>query len=153
MINQPPPSGAEPAVTLDNISGTDIPITFTQIKHLASLIEEHEQITFHLLEFVFVDPDEIERINAKYLDHHYVTDVITFVYDDEATEHIEATIYGCAQQIFHQASSYEISPLEEFYRIVIHGMLHLAGYDDVNEQSTLKMREREQFYLEEVLPG
>lgn len=152
MTNQVQPNGAEP-VTLDNISGTGIPIKLTQIKHVASLVEEHEQVAFNLLEFVFVDPGEIKRINATYLDHHYVTDVITFAYDDNAVEGVEATIYGCAQQIFHQASLYNTSKLEEFFRIVIHAMLHLAGYDDADEQSTKEMRQREQFYLEKVLPG
>ena len=140
-------SGTDTVITLDNISGVEIPLQHSDIETLVSLIEHHEQRSFSLLEFVFTDSTEIQRINKKFLQHNYVTDVITFPYHDEDTDGIEATVYGCAQQIIKQSDIYGTSQYDEFSRIVIHALLHLVGYDDTDEPSRNNMQEREQFYL------
>ena len=78
-----------------------------------------------------MDEQEITRINNTYLNHNYVTDIITFRLDDRIDNSaIEGTIYCCAQRISEQASEFNQTKKDEFLRVMIHGFIHLIGYSD-----------------------
>jgi rRNA maturation RNase YbeY len=80
----------------------------------------------------------MRSINKKYLGHDYVTDVLTFDLGVNAGE-----IIICPQAALSNAKRYQTSTENEIILYVIHGILHLAGYDDHRPKDTLKMRRME----------
>ena len=134
-----------------NNSGIPVPVNQQNAEQIAEAIETEESCSFKLIEIAFVDEDEIIEINREHLDHDYITDIITFRYDDEnSLQNVEGTLYCCAQRISEQAKSYNQPSKAEFNRIIIHGLLHLVGYDDKNDDDRKKMRQRESFYLAQL---
>lgn len=99
----------------------------------------------HPVSFIFVTDDELLEINIDALGHDYYTDVITFDYQDPEIEFNEVVI--SYDRIVENAASNSTSTLDEAYRICIHGMLHLAGYDDQNPTDKTKMTQLENHYL------
>ncbi len=129
-----------------NESGVSVPVDKAGLKTVIGHLEEGESCRFHLVEVVYVDNDEILRINNTYLGHDYVTDIITFPYE-ESNEQIEGTLFCCATQIRQQSIEYGVTYENETLRVLIHGLLHLVGYDDQNEADRTTMRNRENKYL------
>jgi len=81
-------------------------------------------------------------INKKYLGHDYVTDVLTFALDAHAAE-----IIICPQIAHVNARLYRSSTERELVLYVIHGILHLAGYDDHKPLDIIQMRHMEKELL------
>lgn len=105
-----------------------------------------ESISNAVINVIYVDNDEILRLNQSYLSHDYFTDVITFsLLEDE--EGIDGEVYICVDVAEEQAKTYNVSLSNELFRLAIHGTLHLCGYDDDNEENKSKMRELENLYL------
>ena len=134
---------------LFNETEESIPFDKPTLQHLAKLVEEGENCKFTLLETVVVDEDHIVRVNQQYLDRDYVTDIISFRYDEEQenNQNIEGTLYCCWPRIREQAQEFGETPDREFRRIVIHGMLHLSGYEDQSSGQKTNMTEKENLYL------
>ena len=131
-----------------NESGYSVPCNESDFIHLIEKISKKENVSFTLLEVAYVHEQEIVRINKEFLDRDYVTDIISFRYDeDESNTTIEGTLYCCAQRIAEQAKEFNQSEESEFKRIFIHGALHLIGYDDQTPQEKERMTELENYYL------
>jgi rRNA maturation RNase YbeY len=140
---------SEPTLQIYNESLVNIPLDQTTAKKILSLIEYHEKVTYSFVELVYVDETEIIRINTEHLDRDYVTDIISFRYDEgsDSNNEIEGTLYCCAPRIEEQAGDFEETPEREFMRILIHGLLHLIGYDDQTEEDKSSMTKLENKYL------
>jgi probable rRNA maturation factor len=135
-------------IQIFNPSGEKLPVSPNNLNLLLSKVEAGERVSFGMLELVYVDEDEIIRINKEHLKKDYITDIITFRYDEDAQDkHIEGTLYCCATRIMEQAIEFGASPEHEFYRVFIHGLLHLAGYDDASKSEKNQMTDRENHYL------
>ncbi len=102
---------------------------------------------------VYVDEEEINRLNKEHLDRDYVTDIITFRYDDSDNSAIEGTMFCCAPRIMEQADELGEPVEREFRRIYIHGLLHLAGYDDESNDQKKLMTAKENAYLKLTSPS
>ena len=86
----------------------------------------------------------MRAINKKYLNHDYVTDVLTFDFGDTCGEIIICPRIACANAKAHQTSTES-----EIILYVIHGILHLAGFDDHSSRDILQMRRMEKELLRE----
>ncbi|MFH5833099.1 rRNA maturation RNase YbeY [Halalkalibaculum sp. DA3122] len=141
----------ETDVDLFNESGRPVPVNERIARKCISEVARQEACSFSMLELVYVDEETIKEVNIKHLDHDYVTDIITFRYDEDPSSiDIEGTLFCCAQRIAEQAEELGQDEVTEFKRVLIHGLLHLAGYDDRTEEDRLEMRQREDFYLDFV---
>lgn len=142
----------EPTLQIFNESSVNIPLDQTTAQMILSLIEEQEQVTFEFIEVVYVEVDEIVRINKDHLDRDYVTDIISFRYDENPNgkEGIEGTLFCCAPRITEQADEFGETTNKEFSRILIHGLLHLIGYEDQTKEDKDKMTELEDKYLGQI---
>ncbi|MGH2567043.1 MAG: rRNA maturation RNase YbeY [Bacteroidota bacterium] len=98
---------------------------------------------------VFVDSRHIRRINRTFLGHDYVTDVISFPLAGGPGH--DAELYVNLDRARSQAKEYGVSFTEEVQRLLIHGALHLAGYDDRKKKNKESMRRREDFYLARLM--
>jgi len=97
-----------------------------------------------------VDEHAISELNKNHLQKTYITDIITFHYNEEK-EPVEATLFCCAQRIKEQAKEFDCDIKSEFCRVLIHGILHLCGYEDTTDKQKLQMRNKENHYLKQLL--
>jgi len=91
-----------------------------------------------VLSIVFVGAKRMRAVNLKYLKHDHATDVLTFDLDENLSE-----IIICPQIAHINAKEHRNSTQKEIILYVIHGILHLAGYDDHSPQDILQMRKME----------
>ena len=106
----------------------------------------NEGYTVGEISFVFMNDTDLLDYNRKFLDHDYFTDVITFDYVDFNL--INGDILISVDRIIDNAKLLKINYLDEFCRVVIHGVLHLCGFKDKTDKEISLMRNREEFYLE-----
>ncbi len=83
---------------------------------------------------ILVDLDEIHKINKEYRHKDYPTDVISFESDDEEDENYRGEIFLCVDKAYEQAKAYGHSVEREFAFLLIHGVLHLHGYDHLTPE-------------------
>lgn len=118
----------------------------TQLKKWISNTITEEKFKTGEISYIFTSPEEILRINKEYLKHNYFTDIITFNYCEN--DMINGDIYICVDTVKNNSTRFNVTFIEELHRVMIHGILHLIGYNDkINEEKVL-MREKENFYLE-----
>lgn len=96
-----------------------------------------------------VDDPTIHQLNRRYLEHDYPTDVLSFVLGND-DGHLEGEIVVSADTAAANAADYHSTAEAELLLYVIHGTLHLTGYDDHAPADRQKMRNREQHYLEKL---
>ncbi len=94
------------------------------------------------LSIAFVGTRRMRAVNKKYLGHDYVTDVLTFDLGEDAGE-----IIICPQVASANARAHQTSTENEIILYVVHGILHLAGYDDHKPHDILQMRRMEKELL------
>jgi len=97
------------------------------------------------LAFIFTNDENIIKINQKYLQHDYYTDVITFDYSTDKC--IGGDIFISIDTVSYNAKKYNFTFEEELHRVMIHGVLHLLGFQDKDEPSQKNMRNLEDKYL------
>jgi rRNA maturation RNase YbeY len=99
------------------------------------------------LNYIFCADEEILEINRKFLQHDYYTDIITFPYQHDKNQ-LFADIYISLDTVKSNALEY-LSPFEEeLKRVIVHGLLHLAGYQDKNAKDSAIMRKKENEYID-----
>ncbi len=103
--------------------------------------EKVEEATVNI---IVMDNEGIQKINNKYLEHDYPTDVISFKMEEDV---FEAEVYISIEMAMSNAAEYKSSWREELVRYAIHGILHLLGYDDSTDESVAIMRKKEKKYL------
>ncbi len=101
------------------------------------------------VKIVFIDDPTIHSLNKKFLMHDTVTDVLSFQLEEEGGV-IEGEVYVCIDQAVRQAREYGVTVRNEIARLVIHGMLHLIGYDDTTQEEKSAMKKKEDTYLRQL---
>ncbi|MBS7333490.1 MAG: rRNA maturation RNase YbeY [Weeksellaceae bacterium] len=97
------------------------------------------------LNYIFCDDEYLLEINRQYLDHDYYTDVIGF--DNSEDDVLTGDIFISVERIADNAIQNNVSFDNELARVMIHGILHFAGYPDKEEEQKRIMTEKEDFYL------
>jgi len=133
---------------------TDEKIDTSEIKEVIIFACRHLKIENPLLNIVIVDNKEIQRINKEYRNKDAVTDVISFAFeevDDVKYDDIRflGDIYISYERCKEQAQEYGHSVRREFSYLAVHGLLHLLGYDHMNEEDKKVMRALEEEILNE----
>jgi probable rRNA maturation factor len=98
------------------------------------------------ISLAIVDDTTIHTLNRQFLNHDWPTDVLSFVLDASGS-HLKGEVVLSADTAAAAASEVGWSPAEEQLLYVIHGVLHLIGFDDQTEADVRQMRASEQFYL------
>ena len=107
---------------------------------------EYHHITFEYIDINFLNNDEMLIINQQYLNHNFDTDIITF---DLSTyqNHIIADIYINLDMMDLNAQKFKQPIDNECVRLIIHGLLHLIGYNDKTPEHKKKMRQLENQFI------
>jgi len=97
------------------------------------------------LNFIITSDNELRKINIEFLKHNYFTDVIAF--DNRRDNIISGEIYISIDTVTKSSHNYNVSLKEEVLRVMIHGLLHICGYDDDTEKKRNVMRKMEDSWL------
>lgn len=99
------------------------------------------------LYYIFCDDETLLRINQERLGHDFYTDIVTFPLTS-CDEMISSEFYISLDRVAENALVLGRDFNQEFYRVIIHGVLHLIGFDDLDEESRTLMRSMEDRCLE-----
>ena len=91
--------------------------------------------------FVFCSDAEILRINNQFLKHDYYTDILSFDYSENDT--LSGDLFISLETVKSNAAQYETNYAEELLRVMIHGILHLCGFNDKTPEDEKCMRQKE----------
>jgi probable rRNA maturation factor len=105
------------------------------------------------ISFVLVDDRKMSALHRQYLNIGGTTDVITFDLSESPRGSLEGEIYICINQARRQAEEYRVPLYLEVARLAIHGVLHLAGYDDNTPAHRERMHLLENRTLQQMRPG
>lgn len=109
------------------------------------VIKQHEQAPGDI-NYIFADDEYLLKINQQYLKHDYYTDIITFD-QSEREGVISGDIYLSVERIKDNAFQQQHDFTSELKRVMVHGILHLIGYDDHTEEEKAEMRKKEEACL------
>ncbi len=115
---------------------------------LTTVVEAEDKV-LRSIRFIFCQDAYLHQINLDYLDHDTLTDVITFPYAAEE-EIVDGEIFISIDRIADNAKTFKITFEQELNRVMVHGVLHLCGYDDKGKEAKEKMTEKENYYLERL---
>lgn len=99
------------------------------------------------ISLAFVDDATIHRLNKRYLDHDEPTDVLSFPLSEANAKKLSGELVIGAEVALAQAAQRGHDVKAELTLYVVHGLLHLCGYDDRDDAQAARMRERERHYL------
>lgn len=117
------------------------------IEWLKKIINDHRKETGNI-NIILTNEKKITELNNTYLNHNYPTDVITFNFNEKNI--ISGDIYIGIDCVIRNARTNKVLKDNEFSRVVVHGILHLLGYDDKNKKQRENMRRMENKYLEKL---
>ncbi len=98
------------------------------------------------INIIFCSDNYILDVNMKYLQHDYFTDIITFDYCEKDV--LSGDLFISIDSVRENAQFYGTEFADELNRVMVHGLLHLIGYDDHSEADIAEMRQKENYYLE-----
>ena len=109
---------------------------------------EEEGYEMTRIDYIFCSDEFLLEVNRTHLDHDFYTDIITFPLN---TNPIMAEIYISVERVKENATSYSVAFQDELMRVIIHGILHLCGYDDHEETDIAFIRKKEAYYLKKLV--
>lgn len=103
------------------------------------------------IDFILSTDEYLLELNQAYLQHDYYTDVITFDYSDQEVpvenRPLTGEVYISIDRIKENAAEFGVSVAHELLRVMIHGSLHLCGYNDSTKAERAEMTAKEDYYL------
>jgi rRNA maturation RNase YbeY len=100
------------------------------------------------LNFIITTDKSVNKINREFLNHDYFTDVISFNYESGTI--LNGEIYISLETVRKNAYNYKVSLRNELIRVIIHGTLHICGYEDKTKREKLRMKKREEFWMNKL---
>lgn len=97
------------------------------------------------INIIFCSDNYILDINIKYLQHDYFTDIITFDYCEG--KKLSGDLFISIDSVRENSEHYGTEFADELNRVMVHGVLHLIGYDDHTDEDIKVMRSKEDYYL------
>jgi rRNA maturation RNase YbeY len=143
-----------PAIPLDDLPDEPVTYHFEDVsfdlpdsQHLTQwllAVGREERKPFLEVNYIFCSDEYLREINVSYLEHDYYTDIITFPYSP--TE-IHGDVFISYDRVADNATTQQVSFEDELCRVMVHGVLHLAGYPDKSPEEAAVMRSKEDYYL------
>lgn len=109
------------------------------------LVAESEIRRIGNISIIFCSDNYILDVNQKYLQHDYFTDIITFDYCE--SDKLSGDLFISVDSVRENSVEYGTEFEDELNRVIVHGVLHLIGYDDHSESDIEMMRKKENYYL------
>jgi probable rRNA maturation factor len=112
---------------------------------IKKILADHKKI-YDEINIIITSDSKLLEINKKYLNRNEYTDIITFDYSVE--NKISGELYISIDRVNENSGIYGITYNKELLRVIIHGILHLMGYDDIKSLEKTRMKKMENQYLE-----
>lgn len=112
---------------------------------ITSAVKE-EKHTLGEIVIAFCSDSYIHKTNLEFLQHNYPTDIITF--DNSSGQIASADLLISVETVASNAERFAVTFDDELLRVMIHGVLHITGYDDHTDEDRLRMRAREDYYIQ-----
>jgi probable rRNA maturation factor len=127
-----------------------VPIDFARFREIAQSVLSDEKIKEAKVTLAFVDNPTIHRLNKQFLNHDEPTDVLSFPMSSPSAKCLEGEIVIGVEVAAAQAAERRHDVGMEMALYVIHGLLHLCGYDDHDPADIERMREAERYHLRQL---
>jgi probable rRNA maturation factor len=125
-----------------------LPLDRGRIRRAVGAIVRDAEIADARISIAIVDDPTIAKLHEQFLNDPEPTDVLSFALE-RSTQFLEGEVVVSAETAKACAAKYRATPEEELLRYVIHGTLHLVGYDDATPGQRATMRKKERKYLQE----
>jgi probable rRNA maturation factor len=122
-----------------------------KIEKLVSFVAAAEGTRIAEADIAVVPAGQIAALNRRFLGHAGATDVLSFDMSQAGRGGISAQLVVCGDIARHQADARNIPPQSELFLYIIHGLLHLMGYEDSSIRGAAKMHAREEEILDAFL--
>ena len=132
-------------IEIQEVNIKSLELKVNQFNSFISNILISEKKTEGDIVLIFCSDEYLLEINKKHLNHNYYTDIITFDYCVENI--VSGDLYISIDRVKENAKTFNDSFINELTRVVIHGVLHLCGYNDKTEADQKNMRNLENKYL------
>jgi len=110
--------------------------------HWINRVIESEDAFLDNINYIFCEDEYLLKINQKHLNHNTFTDIITFDYS--AGHVISGDIFISTERVKDNANVFNKTFQEELLRVMVHGILHLLGYNDKTKKEVIVMRSKEE---------
>jgi probable rRNA maturation factor len=127
-----------------------VPIDRGRMREIARTVLAGENESEAEISLAFVDNATIRALNKRYLNHDEPTDVLSFPLSEPGAAKLAGELVIGAAVALAQAAERGHDVEAELARYVIHGLLHLCGFDDHDDRDASAMRERERHYLQQL---
>ena len=114
---------------------------------IKKIFTDHNRILESLV-ITQLSDEELKEINVNFLNHNYFTDIITF--DNGFDRAIEGELFLSYDRV--KENEIVLNSSKEIYRVIIHGCLHLCGFNDHSDIEKSQMRDLEDKYLKVIVP-
>ncbi|MEL0455299.1 rRNA maturation RNase YbeY [Flavobacteriaceae bacterium SZ-1-7] len=101
------------------------------------------------INYVFCDDEYLHKLNVEFLNHDTLTDIISFDYS--IGKIIQGDIFISIERVEDNAKDFNVSFEDELHRVIVHGVLHYCGYKDKSDGDARLMRDKENFYLNQLV--
>lgn len=127
-----------------------VPLEYRQLRHLAHTVLAGEGVHDYEISLAIVDNATIQTLHRRYLKVDEPTDVLTFPLSEPGARRLAGEIILSADMAQEQAQARGHDLQTELALYVIHGLLHLCGYEDTQPAAVRRMRQRERHYLQQL---
>jgi len=129
----------------------DASIALKKIKVIKRWLED--VVSFYnkemgVINVIFCSDDFLLKINKEYLNHNYLTDIITFNFCEK--NEISGDLFISIDRVKDFSKTNKLTFVNELHRVIVHGVLHLCGFNDKSTKEKQKMRKLENFFLEKL---
>ncbi len=117
----------------------------SEVTEWIKYIIEEESLELGDLTYVFCSDAYLYDLNVEFLQHDTLTDIISFDY--RVGDLVNGEIYISIDRVKENAMDFGVSFVDELHRVIIHGVLHICGYDDLTDAEEKAMRTKEDWAL------
>jgi probable rRNA maturation factor len=120
----------------------------TRIRRWLNVVIREENKKPWYVNIILTNDEYLFELNKTYLKHETFTDILTFPYLEEDNDVISGDIFISINRVRENAGIFKQDFLIELHRVMVHGILHLIGYDDKGKKEKEIMTQKEDYYLE-----
>ena len=136
-------------IYIENEVADKIKINSQILKKLSSLVFVSESFNVGMVTYIFTDDNSLSSLKKKFFGLDVFTDVMAFNLEDESNE-LEGEVYISFDRVKDNAKAFNVDLEQEFKRVIIHGTLHLVGYEDKSSLEKNIMTKLENKYINQV---
>ena len=134
------------SIRVDIANEHSFPLDEKRLKKAVRAVLKDAKISRGEISIAIVNDKQMHELNRRHLNHDYPTDVLSFLLENDKGR-VSGEIIASSDYAAREAKIYDWAAEDEILLYVIHGSLHLVGYDDLDPKSKKKMRTAEKYYL------